>query len=274
MNSPYGLHNILPIRISAGNPLSHWLVMDQTLADCVKNVVNLVNNPDLIKNTNLLKYAKRRLVFKHCTKDQNFIIKAFPLDSFGKKLKHKKYALAEACNILRARQMGIPTPKLLGFGMQKCLCLVSWNAVLLEYIANSSMELMLGNMENLSQRYHLLEKAYPLFRILYESGCNHIDFKPGSIYLNDVEAKIIDFQYVAFLPEPSLHVLAAQAGYFAWNVSIKNNWVAVTNMKDWFSGLLDYLNVQEDNEMWNIFHRTHSNRYSINDRMSGVAGRS
>ncbi len=274
MNLLYSFEDVLPVMLSAGQPVSHWCIHDQNLANYIEGVVNLINNPALVRETNLLKYAKRRLVFKHCIKDLDIVIKAFPLDSIEKKLKHKKYAFTEARNILRAQQRGIPSPKLLGFGMQKRNCLVSWNSVLLEYITDSSMELMLDIMDNLSERYLLLERAFPLFSILYESGCNHIDFKPGSIHLNETDAKIIDFQYVNFLSQPSLRVLAAQAGYFAWNVSVRNHWVAVTNMQDWFTGLLDYLNVTGDDEMWMIFHRTHARRYSIADRMNGVAGRS
>ena len=273
MNLLHEFDDVLPIMLSAGKPISHWCVHDKNFVNYLEGVVKLIHNPTLVGEINLLKYAKRRLVFKHCTNGLDIVIKAFPLDSLEKKLKHQKYAFTEAQNILRARRLGIPSPKLFGFGMQKRYCLVSWNAVLLEYITDSSMELMLDEMDNLSEKYRLLERAFPLFKILYESGCNHIDFKPGSIHLNETEAKIIDFQYVNFLSQPSLRVFAAQAGYFAWYTSVRNHWVSVTKMQNWFSGLLDYLNLIPDDEMWTIFHRTHTKRYSIADRMNGVAGR-
>lgn len=262
----------LPAHVAG--PASKWCVKDIILADTLQNISDLISNPELIKTPDLLKQAKRRLVFTHTVDNLKYVIKAFPLDSIEKKLQHKKYAYSEARNMLRAQRLGIPSPELFGLGYQKRHLLINYNALLMEYLPYSSMEKKLNDCGDILGRLSLLQAAYPLFRILYETGCNHIDFKPGSIHMDDAELKVIDFQYVIYVRQPSLMILAAQAGHFAWDVSVRNNWVTMEKMQKWFDGLLVYLGVSGDDEIWDIFHRTCARRYSIADRMNGIAGQS
>jgi tRNA A-37 threonylcarbamoyl transferase component Bud32 len=264
----------LPTRVSVAKPISEWCVKDIMPTGCLEEISALICNPGLIDTSNLLKKAKRRLVFAHSIEDQKYVVKAFPLDTLAKKLKHKKYAYSEAHNMVQAERFSIPSPQLFGFGYQKQFTLINWNALLMEYLPYSSMEQSLNDNNDVQTRLSLLQKAYPLFNMLYKTGCNHIDFKPGSIHLDGDDMKIIDFQYVAYMNKPSLMVLAAQAGHFAWDVSVRNNWLAAENMEKWFSGLLEYLEEPGDDNIWKIFARTSSKRYSIKDRMNGVAGQS
>ena len=123
------------------------------------------------------------------------------------------------------------------------------------------------------RRRQLIAGVYPFFRQLYETGCNHIDLKPGS-FLTDTDGKgcIIDFQYVRFLPAPLPQVLAAQAGHFAWDVVSCNGWLTEDDLVDWFDGLLDYLGIAPDEMVRQVFERTASRRYPIADRLQGTAG--
>ncbi len=272
-NAIFEFKNELPERVAVVKPLSEWRVVDKIPAKSLEEISVQICNPEMIGSADLLKKAKRRLVFIYPVEGQKFVVKAFPLDSIGKKLKHRKYAYSEAFNMAQAERLGIPSPQLLGYGYQKRLFLVNWNAVLMEYLPYSSMEQLLDHNDDALVRMNILQKAYPLFDIMYKTGCNHIDFKPGSICMDEADLRIIDFQYVCYMSKPSLLVLAAQAGHFAWDVSVRNNWLSVEEAHTWFGGLLEYLDVSRDESVWDVFIRTSSIRYSIADRMSGVAGR-
>lgn len=264
----------LPVCMPVGRPESEWCVKQKIPAASLTVISDLISNSELINSVDLLKKAKRRLVFTHAIEGQKYVVKAFPLDTIGKKLKQKKYAYTEANNMVQAKRLNIPSPQLLGYGCQQRFLLVNWNALLMEYLPYPSMEQLLGENDDLQVRMDLLQRAYPLFNTLYKTGCNHIDFKPGSIHMDRMALRIIDFQYVVYMRKPSLMVLAAQAGHFAWDVSIRNNWATVESMQKWFGGLLEYLEVSGDDSIWDVFIRNSAKRYSIADRMNGVAGQS
>jgi tRNA A-37 threonylcarbamoyl transferase component Bud32 len=263
----------LPVPLSCGSPVSNWVLRDLSVAACVEEVTPLIQSPKNIEPQHLIKQQTRRLIFRHSIDGQDYLIKAFPLGVFKKRLQYKKYADAEVANILHAKELGIPVPELFGYGRQTDWMLVKWNAVCQEYIDAPNMEDLLFQEQSLEERNRLLIRSFPLFKKLYEAGCNHIDFKPGSILVgNDGKDTVIDFQYVRYLDGPSKLVFAAQAGYFAWDVVIKNRWLEQEAMADWFQHLLDYVGIEDDSQVMSIFSRTSAAKYSIKDRMNGVAG--
>ncbi len=253
--------------------MSSWVLRDLSVAACVEGVTPLIQSPAKIEPKKLIKQQTRRLIFRHTVDDRDYLVKAFPFGTFKKRLQYKKYADAEVANILRARELGITVPELFGYGRQTSWMLVKWNAVCQEYIDAPNMEDLLSQEQIPEERYGLLKRSFPLFKTLYETGCNHIDFKPGSILLGDGKKDtVIDFQYVRYLDEPSKLVLAAQAGYFAWDVAVKNQWLGPEVMVGWFRQLLDYMDIEDSPKMMSIFSRTSTVKYSIKDRLDGVAG--
>jgi len=265
--------SVFPFHIVAGKPETHWYLNDKALAKCIQEVAPLIHDSSAIGQENLIKNEKRRLVFKHRFDGIDYLIKAFPLDTLRARLKHRKYADTEAENVLRAGQLGIPVPALHACGYRRESFLTVWNALCYEYIDSPSMETLLEKEPDQQKKIELLQRAFPLFRHFYETGCNHIDFKPGSILLgatgNDV---IIDFQYVSFLSEPSARVLASQAGYFAWDVSVRNQWLGPDAMQEWFHSLLQYLGLNSTDDLMSVYNKTARRRYSIRQRLEGSAG--
>ncbi len=264
----------LPVRVSTGNPASAWCCKSEEIAGCVSDVVDRISRPERINAGDLLKQARRRLIFKHQIENMELVVKAFPLDSIGKQLQHKKYAYTEVGNILHGQGLNIPSPQIFGFGYRKSYALTRWSALIMECVPYPSMEQLLVGSRDMQLRYRLLERVYPMFELMYRTGCNHIDFKPGSVHMDEMELRIVDFQYVSYMEKSQPLIMASQAGHFAWDVSVKNNWATVEHMQDWFSGLMDYLGVIGDDKVWAVFHRTHARRYPIADRMNGIAGQS
>jgi len=265
--------DLLPVNIVTDKPRSRWQLRDEQLVPCIHEVVPFINNPAAIEQADLIKHEKRRLVFRHRLDGINYLIKAFPLDTLDARLRHRKYADTEAENVLRAGQLGIPVPVLHGFGYRRQWFLTVWNALCYEFIDAPSMEIMLQAEQNQKKRLELLRRAFPLFRHLYKKACNHIDLKPGSFLLGaEGSDTIIDFQYAAFMPAPSAGVLASQAGHFAWDVSVRHQWLEPQAMQQWFHGLLEYLGIEGNDKLQSIFRNTAHRRYSIRQRLDGTAG--
>ncbi len=267
------LDGAFTVKCTLGEPCSSWWLLEDRLESCIADVVPLIQDASLIAEQNILKQGTRRLIFRHSTNDTCFLIKAFPLDTLRSRLQYRKYAYNETVNLITAQERGIPVPKLYGYGYLKRGPLVVWNAVCQEFVDMPNMEMLLNTQSNVKQRYGLVKRSLPLFKCLYETGCNHIDFKPGSILLGQGGIGIIiDFQYVSYLTKPSPVVLAAQAGYFAWDVCIKNKWIEKVIMREWFDELLNCLCLEPSRELITIFERTMTKRYSIKQRLAGMAG--
>ena len=273
MNLSFIYKDQLPVSLSLGKPACHWHVQNNIFISCVTDATALIRDPSKIDSQLLIKEQTRRLIFKHKSPRGDVLIKAFPLNSIRKRLQNKKYAPSEAINLFMAQQRGIPVPELIGYGCQTEWLIVKWNAICQEFIDAPSLENLLDGESNPKERYKLLRRAFPSFKSLYCAGCNHIDFKPGSILTReDGEDVIIDWQYARFLAKPSKQILAAQAGYFAWDVSVRNRWIKPVEMDTWYQELLDYLNINDTTEMQSIFSKTSGLRHSIMDRLTGKAG--
>jgi tRNA A-37 threonylcarbamoyl transferase component Bud32 len=136
---------------------------------------------------------------------------------------------------LRAARAGIPVPKVYGFGLIKPFGLVDTTMVMMEYLeGNQSINGLLCKSEvSETVKIKLLNRVGRLLTKLYEGCCNHIDLNSRSIWIGEkeIDDKIIDFQYVTFLPHPSISVLIFHMAYFSTSVrslvseEILDNWV-------------------------------------------------
>ena len=250
-----------------------WWVAEGFDASPLSEITRAVDEPARIGRSDLLKQATRRLVFRNRGASSDLLVKAFPLHGLKKRLQHRKYADAEACSLLKARELGLSVPALYAFGRSRILGVMRWNALVTAFVDLPSLEDRLVEAAGPEARRRLIDGTYPFFRQLYETGCNHIDLMPRS-FLTDGSGQgcIIDFHYVSFLDEPSPQVLASQAGYFAWDVVSRSGWLSEQDLRDWFVGLLGYLRMPATAELMQVFQRTAARRYPIAERLRGAAG--
>lgn len=234
-----------------------------------KSLTQLIQNPADLPADQLLKRATRRLIFKHVFCGSTVVVKAFPLQLLRHKLKYKKYAYAEAANLTKAKALGLPVPKVLGYKEHRRWGLVQWNAVLMEYFAYPTLGQCLQQTSDETLQWQYLLRTLPLFKKFYQAGCNHLDFKPDSILVSSDERSdvLIDFQYVVFLSNPNPEVLVMQVAHFAWEASIRHSYVSEELIKAWFEALLSHLDFPQDQRLWRIFNSARVQKTSLQKRM-------
>ena len=213
------LPDSLPLahKLAAG---TYWQLMDDSWVSAAESATEKILHPQLIEASRLLKMGTRRLIFSvpgPSPREIDAVVKAFPLNGLRQRLKHKKYAPSEALNLDNARRKGLPVPTLFGVGSQRHLGLVTWNAVLMEYIQGQTLGEAIRCAVREAGLGDLQIRVTHLFSLLFHSGCNHIDLRPDALIMGSTKSddRIIDFQYCRFLSDPSAVTIGAQAGYFA-----------------------------------------------------------
>ena len=264
----------LPCEYRTHNVHSKWRLRDESWDAVADAAAEKIFRPEKIPANDLLKQARRRLVFRlqadHPQAAQ-VLVKAFPLDSLKHRLEHKKYAFSEAANLLHAARLNLPVPKVFAFGDARKFGLVRWTAACEEFINGKPMSYQFAASRDPQLHRRLLERTLPLFKKIYEAACNHIDFGPHAILIPEKSGepdRIIDFQYCRFLPQPGKATLAAQAGYFGWCVITNRTWVEKKIVEDWFETLLDFLNFDKRDALRKIFRDRLPARASIKDRLA------
>jgi len=249
-----------------------WRIVDESWRPSVPHATRRIIGQEEVSAADLLKRGPRRLVFRHETAlpdHPNVIVKAFPLDTLRHRWRHDKYGRAEATNLIIARQRGLPVPRVFAFGWQRQWGLVAWNALLMEFMNGQPMKEHLSSADAHAKR-ELLWRVMPLFRRVYETGCNHIDLGPHAILLGESPAEdcLIDFQYCRFLEQPAPETFAAQAGYFGWCLTTHWNLVPRDMVMEWFEALLAGLSLPGVPELQRRFLHHMEHKASIQERLA------
>ncbi len=260
----------LPVSVRAESAC--WRIIDESWQPSVIHATRRITGRAEVSAADLLKRGPRRLVFRQETtvpEHPRVVVKAFPLDTLRHRWRHGKYGRAEAANLLIARKRGLPVPRVLAFGWQRQWGLVMWNALLMECMNGRPMKEHLSTADASAKRA-LLWRVLPLFRRIYETGCNHIDLGPHAILLGATAAEdcLIDFQYCRFLERPSPQTFAAQAGYFAWCLTTHWNLVPRDMVTEWFDALLADLSLSNIPELQQRFRHHLEHKASIQERLA------
>lgn len=264
------IEHSLPAVIRDG--VAYWRSIDESWRPSVALATRRITGREAIPANELLKRGPRRLVFQQETSVPEFqrvVVKAFPLDTLRHRWRHAKYGRAEATNLLAARKRGLPVPRIFAFGWQRRWGLVAWNALIMELVDGRPMKEHLVNADEVAKR-ELLWRVLPLFRRVYELGCNHIDLGPHAILLGRSPAEdcLIDFQYCRFLPQPDPKTFAAQAGYFAWCLTTHWNLAPRDMVVEWFEALLSIVSLSNAPQLQRLFLHHLEHKASIQERLA------
>lgn len=259
----------LPVSFQADSAC--WRIVDESWRPSVAQATRRITGREQIPTAEMLKRGPRRLVFWQETAlpdHRTVIMKAFPLDTLRHRWRHRKYGRAEATNLIIARERGLPVPRVFAFGWQRQWGLVAWNALLMEFMNGRPMREHLSTADASAQR-ELLWRVLPLFRRIYETGCNHIDLGPHAILIGESPAAdcLIDFQYCRFLEQPVPETFAAQAGYFGWCLTTHWNLVPRGMVTEWFEALLADLSLSDLPELRRRFLHHLEHKASIQERL-------
>lgn len=164
-----------------------------------------------LKEVDVLKKARQRLVLRISAGDSSVIFKLFPLKKITSRLRHKKFASREFSNYLKANELNIPTPACYGLIEQQRFGLVSCSGLILEDVSNASDALALSQ----SMPYELAaEKCHPALSLLYKKGVNHLDAREENVLLTQDGWFIIDWQYAIFMNPKKEWLLEHLAAFF------------------------------------------------------------
>ena len=253
-------------------PKSHWQHRLGTSVSLIEKASSIIAQPDQLDSSRFFKREERRLIFRLDHGGMDYAVKAMPLHRLRTRLAFKRYAYAEALNLLRAEKLGLPVPNVDAYGEARHWRLVRWNAVIMEYLPHIPLRERLISQPPEDEQWTLLLRALDVLVKLYHCGCNHIDFGPHAVMLGPEGPSgdtLLDLQYCHFYPNPRPETLAAQAGYFAWSVSTNRDWVSESMMARWFDHLLQVteLTVQKP-KLLPIYDRARQKRASIRERLA------
>lgn len=136
-------------------------------------------------------------------------------------LKHKYYGyrfgIAEVLNLLKAKETGINCPDIYAIGEVRKGLLVDSYIVILEYLSEyETLSDALGEAETDSAKQKLLDKTASVINDLFSNGIFHSDFSSKNIMFSPIKEntyKVVDFEYIRFLSEPNVSLLAFLLGY-------------------------------------------------------------
>ena len=268
----------LPVRRTTGR--ATWRLASAAWQASAERAGEWIADPQLIPAMSLLKRGERRLVFRLEARSPDcpeVVVKAFPLATVRQRWKQDKYAPAEARNLREAARRGLPVPAVFGLGWRRRFGLVSWNALLLEFVAGRPLRERLAQATaDAAVQRGLLWRVLPLFQKVYETGCNHIDLGPHAILMGETGAgsgapdRLIDFQYCRFQNRPSGETFARQAGYFGWCLTAHWNLVPKELVLEWFESLLCAVGLEARAAVLReLFLHRLSHRASIRERLAG-----
>jgi hypothetical protein len=213
----------LPFRYKAENGFVWWLLDERfksaaetVSAHACSSALDLEPLDEVV-----LKHSDRRLVFRTGQGDGRAVAKVFQLPRLEDRLRYERFGLDEAANLQRAEALGIPVPRVYGYGHRRTRYLVSVSAVLMEDLADyrPAGQLLSAKAGSDAEVAEVLSHTIPVFVELYAKGCNHIDVNIDAVMLpvkdRSLPPCILDLQHAVFLELPSAEVLMAQAGRFA-----------------------------------------------------------
>ena len=251
-----------------------WMVTDSTWIDPIKLLEPLLENSDMIPEEDFYKNERRRLIFRYSgigeQNNPDLLVKGFPLTKMKDRLRYRKYAIAEATNLIQAKKRGLPVPTPHAIGLCRGFR-ADFNAVVMDYLPYLSMrDLFLSPLAQ-DARKQLLTRVSPLIKTLYFEGVNHIDFGPHAILLAKEKRGvdfIIDWQYANFTKRQDPKLLATLSGGFGWTVATNRDWLSAEAVTSWFLELLDQLRIMESQNILDIFQKNLTKRVSAKDRLN------
>jgi tRNA A-37 threonylcarbamoyl transferase component Bud32 len=251
-----------------------WWLKDESLIPVARSVVAAIRditNQTAPSNGGIIKLNERKIVFriKHPQDAaQSLVAKVFLLNSFARRLKYDRYGLDEAANLIKARDRGINTPVVYGYGhMHDILGFVKVNVVILEDLRGLSSIRVLMCEKSENECPKIFMRTIPLFVRLYRTGCKHIDVNNGNVMLceHDLDSKVflIDFQHAKFHSKPSSEILMFEAGYFARSCHDR---VPIETINQWLDriftavGIHSSAETQKMRERFNYYFGTYLSR--------------
>ncbi len=252
-----------------------WRMTRPYWMESVELLEALLENIDLVPGRNFFKNGQRRLIFCWSQTGEhdkpNLLAKGFPLKRIKDRLRYRRYGVAEAVNLTKAKHRGLPVPTAHALGLRRGLIGVDFAVVIMDYLPYPSMyDLFFTAMEE-DAREKLFQRAGPLIKMLYFRGANHIDFGAHSILLSREELgvdSIIDWQYANFIEQRTPKLPAALAGLFGRSVAINQNWFSVATVTEWFLELLEELEIEKSPILLDIFQRNLTERLPIRSRLN------
>lgn len=233
-----------------------WWLKDESLIPVTQSVVAAIRDitkQDVRPNIKIIKQNERKTVFRmEYPQDarQSFIAKVFFLNSVKHRFKYYKYGLDETANLLRARNRGINTPEVYGYGnIHDMFGLVKTSVIILEDLQGQGLSPIgvLMRTKSEDERSEVFMRSVSLFAKLYETGCNHIDVNSGAVMLSedhlDSEVYLLDFQHAKFYSTPSSEILMFEAGHFARSCC---NWISAETINKWLAKVLDAIEIRDN----------------------------
>lgn len=228
-----------------------WWLEDESLipvAQSVAAAIRDITKQTVPSNVKIIKSRERKIIFRiegSKAVSQSFIVKVFFLEHFAHRLKYHRYGLDEVANLLKAKDKGINTPEVYGYGqIHDLLGLVKVSIIILEDLVDLSPIRELMGIKSADECSRMFMRTLPLFVSLYRANCNHIDVNGGAVMLcdhnPDSQLFLLDFQHARFYNKPSLEVLAFEAGLFAKSCA---RWLSSDIIYEWFAEILNAVDV-------------------------------
>ena len=234
------------------HPHSRWWLCDDSLIGISRVIKETVCNPGgdpVADNVDIIRRAPRKVVYRIRDVDGggSYICKAFFLDHLSHRLRHYAYGMDEASGFIRAKQMGIKTPAVCGYGQVYNKRDMVWrNMVILEDLCHCSTISELMDKASDGKRFELFNRTIPVFMSLYRANCNHIDANCNAMMLDaddsDSEIYLLDFQHAMFHKSESLEILMFETGYFARSCQ---KWLTMEMIYDWLKEIMHLVGVDD-----------------------------
>jgi len=188
--------------------------MSSAEAAHVLSTLGSVGRPAAGPGVVVLKEARQRFVVRVPVPYGSVVVKVFPLASPLSWLRWRKYAWTEFRNHCRARDLGCPVPRPLGFFLLRRWGFVVSTGLIMED---------LRGWDDLRQLY--FSPRGPLFaaglavaplRKLVSTGCFHVDARDENILVSPDRSRfaIIDWQYASFPGADQPWALEHLAAYY------------------------------------------------------------
>lgn len=252
-------HNKLKIALKfkyRHSPRSKWWLKDESLIPMVQSVVEAIRdiaNNSVPPNIKMFKLNDRKAVFRmkepH-NKWKPFVVKTFLLNHLEDRLKYHRYGLDEVANILEAKNRGISTPEVYGYGhINDVIGLVKGSIIILEDLSDMSTIGTLMHTKSEDECSKIFMHTVPLFVSLYRANFNHIDINTGAVLLCEHKLNspvfLLDFQHAKFYDLPSAEILMFEAGYFSKSCS---NWVSAETISNWLNKIFNAIGINNETE--------------------------
>lgn len=143
----------------------------------------------------------------------DIVLKGYPLRNFSDRLKHRRFGWLEACNILKAQNLGLPVPELMGYIEHRKFGMVIANGALIQNLPEHKT---LMEMAHATDVFYTINRAIPVIHLFYLKGINYIDMSPHNLMSDGSDSPpiTIDWQNCAFIEPKNPRQLILHASQF------------------------------------------------------------